>query len=71
MALTLQWDFDFSDVHCSVTWWHGAHDANAPLAAVRRLLAEMGDVDLRVWSDAGHLEAYRRHDEILGELLAR
>jgi hypothetical protein len=29
----------------------------------------MGDVDLRLWSEAGHLEAYRRHDEILAELL--
>jgi hypothetical protein len=26
-------------------------------------------IDLRLWSDAGHLEAYRRLDEILGELL--
>jgi pimeloyl-ACP methyl ester carboxylesterase len=71
MALTLPWDFDPSDVRCSVTWWHGEHDANAPISAVRRLLAEMDGVDLRVWSDAGHLEPYRRHDEILEELLAR
>jgi hypothetical protein len=39
--------------------------------AVRRLLAELDHVDLRVWPDAGHLEAYHRHDEILEELLAR
>ncbi len=71
MALTLPWDFDPSDVRCSVTWWHGEHDANAPITAVRRLLADMNSVDLRVWSDAGHLEAYRKHDEILEELLAR
>jgi pimeloyl-ACP methyl ester carboxylesterase len=71
MALNLPWDFDPSDVGCSVTWWHGEHDANAPIAAVRRLLAEMPGVDLRVWTEAGHLEAYRRHDEILAELLAR
>jgi pimeloyl-ACP methyl ester carboxylesterase len=71
MALTLPWDFDPSGVRCSVTWWHGEHDANAPISAVRRLLAEMDGVDLRVWSDAGHLEPYRRHDEILEELLAR
>jgi pimeloyl-ACP methyl ester carboxylesterase len=58
-------------VRCSVTWWHGEHDANSPIAAVRRLLAELSNVDLRVWTDAGHLEAYRRHDEILEELLAR
>lgn len=71
MALILTWDFDPATVRCSVTWWHGEHDANAPIAAVRRLLAELSNVDLRVWTDAGHLEAYRRHDEILEELLAR
>jgi pimeloyl-ACP methyl ester carboxylesterase len=71
MALILPWDFDPSDVRCSVTWWHGEHDANAPIAAVRRLLAEMDGVDLRVWGDAGHLEPYHRHDEIVTELLAR
>jgi pimeloyl-ACP methyl ester carboxylesterase len=71
MALTLPWDFDPSGVKCSVTWWHGEHDANGPIGAVRRLLERMPDVDLRLWSDAGHLEAYRRHDEMLAELLTR
>lgn len=71
MALIHDWDFDPADVRCSVTWWHGEHDANAPIAAVRRLLSGMSGVDLRVWADAGHLESYHRHDEILGELLAR
>ena len=71
MALIGPWDFDPSQVQCSVTWWHGEHDANAPIAAVRRLLARMSGVELRVWADAGHLEPYHRHDEILGELLAR
>jgi pimeloyl-ACP methyl ester carboxylesterase len=71
MALTIDWDFDPSEVQCSVTWWHGEHDANAPIAAVRRLLQRMNGVDLRVWEEAGHLEAYHRHDEILAELLAR
>jgi pimeloyl-ACP methyl ester carboxylesterase len=71
LALLGEWDFDPSEVACSVTWWHGEHDANAPISAVRRLLAGIEDVDLRVWSDAGHLEPYHRHDEILAELLSR
>ena len=71
MALTLDWDFDVAGVRCSVTWWHGDHDANSPLDAVRRLVSRMDGVDLRVWTDVGHLEPYRRHDEILAELLAR
>jgi pimeloyl-ACP methyl ester carboxylesterase len=71
IALNLPWDFDSSDVRCSVTWWHGTHDANVPLIAAKRVIAAMPTVDLRVWDDGGHLESYRRHDEILGELLAR
>lgn len=71
LAITLPWDFDPAQVQCSVTWWHGEHDANAPIASVRRLLADMSGADLRVWVDAGHLEPYLRHDEIIEELLAR
>jgi pimeloyl-ACP methyl ester carboxylesterase len=71
MALNLDWDFDVADVRCSVTWWHGDNDANGPLTPVRRLIDRMRGVDLRVWTDAGHLEPYHRYDEILGELLAR
>jgi pimeloyl-ACP methyl ester carboxylesterase len=71
MALTLDWDFDPGDVRSSVTWWHGDHDANAPLAPVHRLLERMQGVDLRVWTDVGHLEPYHRYEEILEELLSR
>jgi pimeloyl-ACP methyl ester carboxylesterase len=71
MALNLDWDFDVADVRCSVTWWHGDSDANAPLAPVHRLIDRMGGVDLRVWTDVGHLEPYHRYEEILGELLSR
>jgi pimeloyl-ACP methyl ester carboxylesterase len=71
MALNLPWDFEPSEAGCSITWWHGEHDANVPISAVRRLVASMNDVDLRVWSDAGHLELYHRYEEILAELLAR
>ena len=70
VALVNDWDFDVADIRTSVVWWHGEHDANAPLSSVRRLLEKMKDVDLRTW-DAGHLESYRRHDEILAELLSR
>ena len=71
MALTLDWDFDVADVRCSVTWWHGDNDANAPIAPVRRLIEGMHAVDLRVWTNAGHLEPYHRYGEILDELLSR
>ena len=71
LAITLPWDFDPTSVRCSLTWWHGEHDANAPIAAVHRLLQGMEGVELRTWDSGGHLEPYRRYDEILRELLAR
>jgi pimeloyl-ACP methyl ester carboxylesterase len=71
MAMNLPWDFDPSDVRCSITWWHGEHDANAPITAVRRLLQRMDGADLRVWREAGHLEPYHRYETILEELLTR
>ena len=71
MAVMGPWDFDASRVNRSVVWWHGKDDANAPISATRRLVENMPDVDLRVWTDAGHLESYRRHDEILDELVGR
>jgi pimeloyl-ACP methyl ester carboxylesterase len=71
MAVLGLWDFDPSLVSCGLTWWHGAHDANAPITAVRRLIAGMDGVDLQLWNEAGHLEPFRRNDEILAELLAR
>jgi pimeloyl-ACP methyl ester carboxylesterase len=71
LAIFLPWDFDPASLRCSLTWWHGEHDANAPIAAVRRLLQGMDGVELRVWDTAGHLEPYHRYEEILGDLLAR
>lgn len=71
VAVMGPWDFDVSDVHHSVTWWHGEHDANAPFSAVRRLVANTAAIDLEVWTEGGHLEPYRRHDDILAELLSR
>ena len=71
LAIILPWDFDPASARCSVTWWHGEHDANAPIAAVRRLLRELHGVELRVWESGGHLEPYHRYEEILGELVAR
>jgi pimeloyl-ACP methyl ester carboxylesterase len=71
LAVFGPWDFDPSEVRCGLTWWHSEYDANAPIGAVRRLVARMNRVNLRVWTDAGHLEAYRRHDQILSELLSR
>jgi pimeloyl-ACP methyl ester carboxylesterase len=65
------WDFEPADVRCSLAWWHGDDDANAPISAVHRLLARMNGVDLRVWHERGHFEPYRRHDEIFAELLSR
>jgi pimeloyl-ACP methyl ester carboxylesterase len=57
-------------VRSHVVWWHGRHDANAPLSAVERFTTRMPSVELRIW-DGGHLEPYRREEQILTDLLGR
>jgi len=69
--VNVPWDIDPSEVRSNLTWWHGEHDANAPITAVRRLVDQMERVDLRVWSEGGHLEPYHRYEAILEELLTR
>lgn len=64
-------DIDLTRVRTSVTWWHGDHDRNVPLSAVKRLLEHVPQARLIVWTEAGHLMPYRLEGEILDELLAR
>lgn len=73
LALLGDWaDVDVARVRTSLTWWHGAADADAPLPAARRLLAGIPQAELRLFgADEGHLAAFHREGEILDELLAR
>ncbi|HUV48530.1 MAG TPA: alpha/beta hydrolase [Actinomycetes bacterium] len=65
-------DFNLSDVTTSVTWWHAASDANCPLSAAERLVAQLPNARLvRFGDDEGHLAAYHREAEILDELFTR
>jgi len=71
-AITLPWDdIDLDAVQCTVTWWHGTADRNAPLSAARRLVDRLPHARLVVWEEGGHFTGYRKEDEILDELLAR
>lgn len=73
IAMITRWDdVDLDAVQTSLTWWHGAADANAPLASAQRLLAQIPHAELRLFEEKdGHLAGYRRETEILDELLAR
>lgn len=72
MLMLSDWpEIDLQAVQASVTWWHGERDRNAPLSAVRRVVAQLPNARLVVWPGAGHLNAYRLEGEILDELLAR
>jgi len=73
IALASPWDdVDMTAVRTSVTWWHGAKDANCPLSAAMRLVARLPNARLiQFGEDEGHLAAYHREGEILDELLAR
>ena len=59
LALLGTWDFWPADVQTSVTWWHGADDANAPLFAAERVLAWLPKGRLHVWHDQGHFAAIK------------
>jgi pimeloyl-ACP methyl ester carboxylesterase len=72
-AIVNRWgDIDVSAVRTSLTWWHAAGDANAPLSAARRLLEQLPHGTLRLFGEhEGHMAPYHREPEILDELLAR
>jgi pimeloyl-ACP methyl ester carboxylesterase len=73
LALSGEWpDVDVAAVQTSLTWWHAASDANAPLSAAQRLLERVPQAQLRLFADdEGHMASYHREGEILDELLAR
>jgi len=71
LAMHGSWDFDPSEVVTSVTWWHGDDDKNAPLSAARRVVAQLENVDLRVWNNEGHFVSLTHDREIVQELLGR
>ena len=71
LAIIGAWDFHPIDVRTSVTWWHGANDANAPLSAAGRVVAEIPEARLHVWHDEGHFAAIRHEPEAIQDLLSR
>jgi pimeloyl-ACP methyl ester carboxylesterase len=72
IALRRRWnEITPAAITMSLTWWHGLADRNVPMSAARRLLTQVPNARLVELRDAGHLEAYHRHEEILDELLAR
>ena len=71
-AIVFRWDdIDLDAVACTITWWHGTEDRNAPLSAARRLVDQLPDARLVVWDEGGHFTGYHKEAEILDELLAR
>jgi pimeloyl-ACP methyl ester carboxylesterase len=73
LALIRPWDdIDLGAVRTSVTWWHALGDANGPLPAAERLVAQLPDARMvHFGENEGHLAAHRREGEILDELLVR
>ena len=72
LALNNDWpEIDLAAVTPSVTWWHTEADRNAPFESARALVAQLPNATLPVWTEGGHLVAYRLEGEILDELLAR
>lgn len=69
VAIVGPWDIDVGLVRCPVSWYHGAHDINAPISAVPRLLDNIPHAHLTVWDEAGHLVAFRHEREVLQQLV--
>lgn len=63
------WDIDVGLIGCPLWWYHGAHDVNAPISAVRRLLDNISHAHLTVWDEAGHMVAFRHEREVLQQLV--
>ncbi|WP_343067741.1 alpha/beta fold hydrolase [Halobellus ruber] len=55
-----QWGNDLDGVDAEVTFWHGADDANVPVADARRLSAALPTARLHTLSAADHLQALLR-----------
>ena len=71
LALVREWDFEPANVQARVTWWHGADDANAPLSAARRVVAQIREGQLHVWHDQGHFASITHEGAVMRELLGR
>jgi pimeloyl-ACP methyl ester carboxylesterase len=54
------WGFSLDDVAAPVRLWHGADDANAPVAAARRVADALPDCETTVYDDADHLTTLLR-----------
>jgi pimeloyl-ACP methyl ester carboxylesterase len=59
-ALDRDWGVALETVDVPVGLWHGADDANAPVAGARRLCDRLPNADLTVLDDADHLTALLR-----------
>jgi pimeloyl-ACP methyl ester carboxylesterase len=71
LALVREWDFEPAQVQACVTWWHGSDDANAPLSAAQRVLAQVRQSQLHVWHNQGHFASITHEGAIIRELLGQ
>ena len=71
LALIGPWDFRLAGMLASVTWWHGAEDANVPFSAAQRVFAQLPNARVQVWHDEGHFAAIKHEPEAIYELLRR
>jgi pimeloyl-ACP methyl ester carboxylesterase len=69
MAILGDWDFDVARVCCAVQWYHGLHDVNSPISAVRRLIDAIPAAELTIWPESGHMVAFRHERQVLERLI--
>lgn len=68
LAIVGPWDIDVDLIRCPVFWYHGAHDVNAPISAVHRLVDRLHHANLTIWHESGHMVAFRHEREVIRHL---
>ncbi|KAJ3954435.1 hypothetical protein N0V92_009071 [Colletotrichum tropicale] len=66
------WGFELEDLHVQkseMTWWHGAEDANVPVAMAQKASKCVPGAELRISDDEGHVSlAIHKAEEIICDL---
>lgn len=66
-----EFDFRLDEVRMPVTLFHGEKDLNAPIALVRRVVAELPDAKLITYENDAHLSTLCNHFDEIAHALVR
>jgi pimeloyl-ACP methyl ester carboxylesterase len=56
-----EFDFELNEIRMPITLFHGEQDVNAPLALVRRMVAELPSASLTTYENDAHFSTLCNH----------